>query len=155
MDDRWKADVQLYRIPRESEDKRIRSVEVRPSTFHPFPSSHPRRPNNTQGQQPPNWGSSSSQQPSAQGSPNPASYPNYYAETPASQPVDRHAASQAYAPYYAGATRAQAQGADDDGWQQVAARGRPTEQKPVAAPEVKGYDIGACHIAFTAWRRSG
>lgn len=93
---------------------------------------------------PPNWGSNSQQQqtPSNQSSPNPASYPSYYAEAP-SQPVDRHAASQAYAQYY---NHEADQLEDDEGWTAVSGRGRPTRTKAVTEQpkpvEVQGYDVG-------------
>ncbi|KIP06530.1 hypothetical protein PHLGIDRAFT_128242 [Phlebiopsis gigantea 11061_1 CR5-6] len=92
---------------------------------------------------PPNWGSHSQQQqtPSNQSSPNPASYPSYYAEAP-SQPVDRHAASQAYAQYY---NHEADQLEDDEGWTAVSGRGRPTRTKAVTEQpkpvEVQGYDV--------------
>ena len=85
---------------------------------------------------PPSWGSSS--QPSAHGSPDPASYPNFYASTNA--PVDRHATSQAFAPYYghdAGSSDL------DDGWQEVGRRGRRSNEKPIIEqPQpIRGYDL--------------
>ena len=125
---------------------------MRIATTYAFGASHNASPRSTNAQSqpqhpPPSWGSTSgSQQPtSAQGSPNPASYPSYYAEPP-SQPIDRHTASQAYARYYNHEADE-----DDEGWTAVSERGRTTGTKPVTEQpqpiEVKGYDAGRRIVA--------
>ncbi|EKM54735.1 uncharacterized protein PHACADRAFT_258770 [Phanerochaete carnosa HHB-10118-sp] len=110
------------------------------------------RPNTQQQQQqepqhpPPSWGSTPTQK---QPSPGAASLPNYYHET--QQPVDRHAASQAYAHYYTVAPGDSPDLGEEDGWQQISRRGRRSEEKPLAEQpkaEIRGYDLDSLdHLA--------